>query len=113
MQQRLQAVLQIFSLTARFLPTAIAVLSADVFVVLIVNMNGMQARKRRVGTSGRDISSSVLSSGRDQSAQGTHYRALEAFCDADWFPVIYVQAALTGVACCINHKFICWLRHTE
>ena len=43
MQQRLKAVLQVFSLPARFLPAAIAIISADVLFVLIVNMNGMQA----------------------------------------------------------------------
>ena len=50
MQQRLKAVLLVFSLPARFLHTDIAVISADVLVVLNANMNGMQASKARLLT---------------------------------------------------------------
>ena len=60
MQQRLKAILQVFSLPARFLPTEIAAISADVLVVLNANMNGMQASKAHLRTAGRDISSSEL-----------------------------------------------------
>ena len=105
MQQRLKAVLQVFSLPARLLHTATAVISIDVLVVLILNMTGMQASKGRSGTAGRVISSSELSSGRDRLAQGIGCRALEALCDAEWLSIRFVQAALTCCACCIKHEF--------
>ena len=91
-------------LPARLLPTVTVVISFDVLVVLILNMTGMQASKVRSGTASRVISSSDLSSGQDRSAQGTHCRALEALCDAEWLSIRFVQAALTCYACCIKHE---------
>ncbi len=98
MQQRLKAVLQVFSLPATLLHTATAVINTDVHVVLIFNMTGMQASKGRSGTAGRVTSSSELSSGGGPSPQSTHCRALEALCDAEWSLIRFVQAALTCFA---------------
>ena len=80
-----------------------AVISTDVLVVLIFNMTGMHASKARSGTAGRVISSSGLS-----SAQGTHCRAPEPSCDAEWLPVSYrhMQAALRLFLPAVSNIFI-------
>ena len=109
MQQRLKAVLQVFSLPAGFLPTGVAVISADVLVILIVNMNGMQASKARSGTAGRVISSFELRP-RPLSSRHSLQSSGTLFCHAKWVPMRYVQAALPAVS---SMSFICWLHHTE